>query len=316
MSRQIPDEVCAVRYHKIETGIVISLVVLFSLIGFADTAVAKEDEPSKPLRAGIIGLDTSHVVAFTQLLNAATPKPEVAGVRVVAAYPGGSPDIPSSRDRVAGFTQELRDKFGVDDRRLDRRAAGAGRRRAARERRRPAASRAGYGRSSRLISRCSSTSRSPARWPMRSPSSSWLGRRTRRVSRARRLRFGPGVAAIRSNTKAGRDHRLRCLWALRSRGTSSRLVLVRGSRGRDAFHDHGYQAVRRCLALRPRAPSWSLASGTTGRIGTFRGMRKGPYKYGGDGLRHQGESHPSATTAATSRWWSRSSSSSRRASPR
>ena len=28
-------------------------------------------------------------------------------------YPGGSPDIPSSRDRVAGFTEELRDKFGV-----------------------------------------------------------------------------------------------------------------------------------------------------------------------------------------------------------
>ena len=63
--------------------------------------------------AGIIGLDTSHVVAFTQLLNAASPKPELAGVRVVAAFPGGSPDIPSSRDRVAGYTAELRDKFGV-----------------------------------------------------------------------------------------------------------------------------------------------------------------------------------------------------------
>ncbi len=34
-------------------------------------------------------------------------------MRVVAAYPGGSPDIPSSRDRVAGYTKELREKFGV-----------------------------------------------------------------------------------------------------------------------------------------------------------------------------------------------------------
>ena len=46
-------------------------------------------------------------------MNAATPKPEVAGVRVVAAYAGGSPDIPSSIDRVAGYTKDLHDKFGV-----------------------------------------------------------------------------------------------------------------------------------------------------------------------------------------------------------
>ncbi len=72
------------------------------------------DEPSPPLKAGIIGLDTSHVVAFTQLLNADKPKPELAGVRVVAAYPGGSQDIPSSRDRVAGFTRELKEKYGVE----------------------------------------------------------------------------------------------------------------------------------------------------------------------------------------------------------
>jgi len=69
--------------------------------------------PQGGLRAGIIGLDTSHVIAFTQLLNAPDPKPELAGVRVVAAYPGGSPDVPASRDRLAGFTRDLREKFGV-----------------------------------------------------------------------------------------------------------------------------------------------------------------------------------------------------------
>jgi predicted dehydrogenase len=66
------------------------------------------------MRAGIIGLDTSHVVAFTQLLNGPHADGELAGVRIVAAYPGGSADIPSSRDRVAGYTTELREKFGVE----------------------------------------------------------------------------------------------------------------------------------------------------------------------------------------------------------
>ncbi len=71
-------------------------------------------DDKKPLRAGIIGLDTSHVVAFAGLLNNPKAKPEVAGVRIVAAYPGGSQDIPSSRDRLKGFTDTLRDKHGVE----------------------------------------------------------------------------------------------------------------------------------------------------------------------------------------------------------
>jgi hypothetical protein len=76
-------------------------------------SVSTEQPSSTALKAGIIGLDTSHVVAFTKLLNADKPKPELAGVRVVAAYPGGSPDIPSSRDRVAGYTRDLKEKYGV-----------------------------------------------------------------------------------------------------------------------------------------------------------------------------------------------------------
>jgi predicted dehydrogenase len=70
------------------------------------------DEP--PLRAGIIGLDTSHVVAFTQAMNNPAARGVLARVRVVAAYPGGSADIPDSRDRVEGFTRKLRDDFKVE----------------------------------------------------------------------------------------------------------------------------------------------------------------------------------------------------------
>jgi predicted dehydrogenase len=48
------------------------------------------------------------------LLNAAKPRPELAGVRIVAAFPGGSSDIPASRDRVAGYTKQLKEEFGVE----------------------------------------------------------------------------------------------------------------------------------------------------------------------------------------------------------
>ncbi len=77
--------------------------------------ITNAGEPAvTPLRAGIIGLDTSHVTAFTQLLNDPHPRAEFAGVRVVAGYPGGSPDIASSRDRIAGFTKALHEKYGVE----------------------------------------------------------------------------------------------------------------------------------------------------------------------------------------------------------
>jgi predicted dehydrogenase len=60
------------------------------------------------IRAGIIGCDTSHAVAFAELLNAPDATGPRAQVEVVAAYPGGSDDIPSSRDRVAGYVEKLR----------------------------------------------------------------------------------------------------------------------------------------------------------------------------------------------------------------
>jgi hypothetical protein len=76
--------------------------------------VLPAQEPVRPLRVGIIGLDTSHVVAFTRLWNDPKAQGALAGVRVVAAYPGGSPDVPASRDRVAGYTKQLRDELGVE----------------------------------------------------------------------------------------------------------------------------------------------------------------------------------------------------------
>ncbi len=61
-----------------------------------------------PIKVGMIGLDTSHVILFTKLLNVPNAADDMAGVRIVAAYPGGSDDLPISRDRVKGFTEQLR----------------------------------------------------------------------------------------------------------------------------------------------------------------------------------------------------------------
>jgi hypothetical protein len=65
------------------------------------------------LRIGIIGCDTSHAVAFTELINNPEAKGHSSGGKVVAAFAGGSMDIPSSASRVDGYVQTLRTKFGV-----------------------------------------------------------------------------------------------------------------------------------------------------------------------------------------------------------
>jgi predicted dehydrogenase len=70
-------------------------------------------ERGKPIRVGLIGLDTSHVIAFTQIINDPKNTGDLADLKVVAAYPGGSPDLPDSWDRVKGYTEDLRKK-GVE----------------------------------------------------------------------------------------------------------------------------------------------------------------------------------------------------------
>lgn len=80
-------------------------------IAFALSAVIHSS--AQQIRAGIIGLDTSHVLAFAKTLNTDPQKPEVMGVRVVAAYPKGSPDIESSTQRVPEYTEKVK-AMGVE----------------------------------------------------------------------------------------------------------------------------------------------------------------------------------------------------------
>lgn len=64
-------------------------------------------------RIGIIGLDTSHSLAFTKALNDPAADPAFLGYKVVAAYPKGSNDIKSSVDRIPGYTEDVK-KLGVE----------------------------------------------------------------------------------------------------------------------------------------------------------------------------------------------------------
>ncbi|MDR2809711.1 MAG: Gfo/Idh/MocA family oxidoreductase, partial [Tannerellaceae bacterium] len=75
----------------------------------ADTTSRQSSENG--LKVGIIGLDTSHSTAFTQLLNSDTTA--YGGYKVVAAYPEGSKEIESSVRRIPGYTEDVR-KHGVE----------------------------------------------------------------------------------------------------------------------------------------------------------------------------------------------------------
>jgi hypothetical protein len=86
---------------------------LLGALGIA-LLVGMQDPAEKPLRVGLLGLDTSHVIAFTKLLNDAKGADHVPGARVVCGFKGGSPDVKESASRVDGYTKELQEKWGVE----------------------------------------------------------------------------------------------------------------------------------------------------------------------------------------------------------
>lgn len=68
---------------------------------------------SQDLRVGIIGYDTSHVLAFTRLLNDSNDPHHVPGAKVVAGFASASADIESSISRLEGYKEEMARDFGV-----------------------------------------------------------------------------------------------------------------------------------------------------------------------------------------------------------
>ena len=90
---------------------VLAAVFIFEICGLKSSA--EEKHHAQEIRVGIIGLDTSHVIAFTELLNASEPDELLAGCRVVAAFPHGSPDIESATKRIPKYTAVVR-RMGVE----------------------------------------------------------------------------------------------------------------------------------------------------------------------------------------------------------
>ena len=88
-------------------------LILFCAILLSLTPGA-EGQDKKPIRIGIIGLDTSHVPAFTKMFNYPNATGELAGFKVVAGFPGGSKDVKASYSRVEKFTAQLKGEFGVE----------------------------------------------------------------------------------------------------------------------------------------------------------------------------------------------------------
>lgn len=82
------------------------------IYGNVDSVIAKSADLTGK-RVGIIGLDTSHCVAFTKTLNAPDAAAAYKGYKIVAAYPKGSNDIITSVERIPGYTEEVK-KMGVE----------------------------------------------------------------------------------------------------------------------------------------------------------------------------------------------------------
>lgn len=99
---------------------VLFIIVTVSFTGVTQSidtgnASGTESQASEPeLKIGLIGLDTSHVIAFTELFNDPKNPNHIPGARVIAGFKGGSPDIESSYSRVDGYTKRLKEEFGVE----------------------------------------------------------------------------------------------------------------------------------------------------------------------------------------------------------
>ena len=97
-------------WHRVGT----TLCVLISAAWFLPSIGYSAPQNDHPIRVGIIGLDTSHVIEFTRIFNDPSDPEHVPGIRVVAAYKGGSPDVYDSYSRVDKFTAELRDQWKIE----------------------------------------------------------------------------------------------------------------------------------------------------------------------------------------------------------
>jgi len=85
-------------------------VTCFLALGIC--TIGSAGEPSLPLKAGIIGID-AHALPWTTIINNPEVTGELADMKIVAAYPGGSQDIPRSIEVLEDRATKI-SKFGVE----------------------------------------------------------------------------------------------------------------------------------------------------------------------------------------------------------
>jgi hypothetical protein len=82
-------------------------VMIFALSGIVSLSDPSDSQAQQHIRAGMIGLDTSHVPAFTRIFNNSKDNADLAGIKIIVGYPGGT-DIDSSKNRIEKFTNDVR----------------------------------------------------------------------------------------------------------------------------------------------------------------------------------------------------------------
>jgi predicted dehydrogenase len=108
MSGRVPS---GIRLERTPVGVARRLAIAIAWVMLMIPSATAQEEPM--LRVGVIGLDTSHVVAFTKSFNAQPADPDMQNCKVVAAYPYGSRTIESSYSRIPAYTDQMRE-MGVE----------------------------------------------------------------------------------------------------------------------------------------------------------------------------------------------------------
>jgi predicted dehydrogenase len=88
------------------------LVTIASVPLFFPSRRSSFGSTSNEIKVGVIGLDTSHAIAFSKIINQREDGKEGSGFMVTHAYPYGSRDIESSATRIPGYIEDIK-KLGV-----------------------------------------------------------------------------------------------------------------------------------------------------------------------------------------------------------
>ena len=97
--------------HRPVVATLVILILSACVVGrLVDCAVA---EDAKTIRVGVIGVDGPHPFMFSQYMNDPKAADARAGVTVVAAYVGGSDDVPESVQFRKEFVSKVQD-LGID----------------------------------------------------------------------------------------------------------------------------------------------------------------------------------------------------------